>query len=50
MGRASSEAAAKTTCDSARLSSFWLTRVVGRSPGDGMTGNSSASMPRSWVW
>ena len=50
MGRASSVAAANTTSDSARLSSFWLTRVVGRSPGDGMTGNSSASIPRSWVW
>ena len=45
IGRASSVAAAKTISASARLSTFWLTRVVGRSPGDGMTGNSSASMP-----
>ena len=50
IGRASSLAAAKATSASARLRTFWLTRVVGRSPAEGMTGNSSASMPRRWVW
>ena len=50
MGRASSVAAAKMTSDERLRRTFWLTRVVGRSPAEGMTGNSSASMPRRWVW
>ena len=50
IGRVSSVAAANVTSDSARRRSFWGTRVVGRSPPWGMTGNSSASMPRRWVW
>ena len=51
MGRASSRGRGEDDLATAlACSTFWLTRVVGRSPGDGMTGNSSASMPRRWVW
>ncbi len=49
IGRASSLAAAKATSARARRRTFWLTRVVGRSPAAGIAGNSSASIPRRWV-
>ena len=49
IGRASSLAAAKMVSSSARRRTFWLIRVVGRSPAVWMVGNSSASMPFTWV-
>ena len=49
IGRASSLAAAKTVSSSACLRTFWLIRVVGRSPAVWIVGNSSASMPLTWV-
>ena len=49
IGRASSLAAAKIVSSSACLRTFWAIRVVGRSPAVWIVGNSSASMPFTWV-